>query len=190
VLRDLDLTPNQIWGLTRTDQEWSAALEAALEAALTATRRDALRHGTNAAYAHGCVCWECREHQRIRMRRTAPDESTTHQRKGISAMPDLENLAAEHVVGGLAEVLNALGAEFRQANTLAGETTILFGGAEIELNVALEPKAGGGVEVFVVNAEAGSTHARRSAKVTVQVYRAEPDEFEAGPPRVGPAVGK
>jgi hypothetical protein len=41
-----------VWGLTRTDQEWSAALEAAL----TATRRDDLQHGTNAAYVHGCVC--------------------------------------------------------------------------------------------------------------------------------------
>jgi hypothetical protein len=32
-----------------------------------ATRRDDLEHGTNAAYVHGCVCSECREHQRIRM---------------------------------------------------------------------------------------------------------------------------
>jgi hypothetical protein len=30
VLRDLGLTPNQVWGLTKTDQEWSAALDAAL----------------------------------------------------------------------------------------------------------------------------------------------------------------
>ena len=44
VLRDLDLTPNQVWGLAKTDEEWSAALEAAL----TATRRDDLQHGTNA----------------------------------------------------------------------------------------------------------------------------------------------
>jgi hypothetical protein len=58
-LRDLGLTPNQVWGLTKTDREWSAALEAAL----TATRRDDLQHGTNAAYVHGCVCLECREHQ-------------------------------------------------------------------------------------------------------------------------------
>jgi hypothetical protein len=35
--------------------------------ALTASRRDDLQHGTNAAYVHGCVCNECREHQRIRM---------------------------------------------------------------------------------------------------------------------------
>jgi hypothetical protein len=26
VLRDLGLTPNQVWGLTRTDQQWSADL--------------------------------------------------------------------------------------------------------------------------------------------------------------------
>jgi hypothetical protein len=65
VLRDLGLTPNQVWGLTKTDQEWSEKLGAAL----TATRRDDLDHGTNAAYMRGCVCSECREHQRIRMAR-------------------------------------------------------------------------------------------------------------------------
>jgi hypothetical protein len=64
-LRDFGLTPNQVWGLTKTDQEWSQKLEAAL----TATRREEFQHGTNAAYVHGCVCWECREHQRIRMAR-------------------------------------------------------------------------------------------------------------------------
>jgi hypothetical protein len=65
VLRDLDLTPSQVWGLTKTDEEWSTNLEAAL----TATRRGDLDHGTNAAYVAGCVCWECREHQRVRMAR-------------------------------------------------------------------------------------------------------------------------
>jgi hypothetical protein len=65
VLRDLDLTPNQVWGLTKTDDEWASALETAL----TATRRDDLKHGTNAAYVRGCVCSECREHQRVRMAR-------------------------------------------------------------------------------------------------------------------------
>jgi hypothetical protein len=63
VLRDLDLTPNQVWGLARTDVEWSTQLEAAL----TTTRRDDLAHGSNAAYVAGCVCSECREHQRVRM---------------------------------------------------------------------------------------------------------------------------
>ena len=36
-------------GLTKTDHEWSERLEAAL----TATRRDDLHHGTNAAYVQG-----------------------------------------------------------------------------------------------------------------------------------------
>jgi hypothetical protein len=65
VLRDLGLTLNRVWGLTNTDQEWSAALEAAL----TTTRRDDLENGTNAAYVAGCVCSECPEHQRVRMAR-------------------------------------------------------------------------------------------------------------------------
>jgi len=51
ILRDLGLTSNQVWRLTRTDREWSEKLEAAL----TATRRDDLEHGTNAAYVRGCV---------------------------------------------------------------------------------------------------------------------------------------
>jgi hypothetical protein len=51
ILRDLGLTPNQVWGLTRTDDEWRTELEMAL----TATRRDDLKHGTNAAYVAGCV---------------------------------------------------------------------------------------------------------------------------------------
>jgi hypothetical protein len=63
VLRDLGLTSNQVVGLARADEEWSSALEAAL----TASRRDDLEHGTNAAYVRGCVCSECREHQRQRM---------------------------------------------------------------------------------------------------------------------------
>ena len=54
-LRDLGLTSNQVFGLARADEEWSSALEAAL----TATRRDDLEHGTNAAYVHGCVCSDC-----------------------------------------------------------------------------------------------------------------------------------
>ena len=65
VLSDLGLTSNQVWGLTKTDPEWSTELEAAL----TATRRDDLEHGTNAAYVAGCTCKECREHQRQRMAR-------------------------------------------------------------------------------------------------------------------------
>ena len=65
VVRELGLTSQQVWGLTKTDQEWSTALEAAL----TATRQEDLEHGTNAAYVNGCVCSDCRTHQRIRMAR-------------------------------------------------------------------------------------------------------------------------
>ena len=65
VLRDLGLTSNQVFGLARADEEWSSALQAAL----TASRRVDLQHGTNAAYVKGCVCKECREHQRQRMAR-------------------------------------------------------------------------------------------------------------------------
>ena len=42
LLRDSRPTPSQAWGLAKTDQEWSAALEAAL----TATHRTDLRHAT------------------------------------------------------------------------------------------------------------------------------------------------
>jgi hypothetical protein len=62
-LRDLGLTPNQVWGLTRTDDWWRTELEAAL----TAIHRDDLKHGTNAAYVAGCVCTDCRARQRERM---------------------------------------------------------------------------------------------------------------------------
>jgi hypothetical protein len=65
VLRDLGLTSNRVFGLTRTDQEWSEKLDAAL----TAARREDLQHGTNAAYIHGCVCSECRTYQLVRMGR-------------------------------------------------------------------------------------------------------------------------
>ena len=62
-LRDFDLAPNQVWELAHTDDERSTALEAAL----TATRRNDLKHGTTAAYVAGSVCKDCREHQRVRM---------------------------------------------------------------------------------------------------------------------------
>ena len=65
MVRDLDLTSQQVWGLTKTDRGWSTELEAAL----TAARRDSLAHGTNAAYANGCVCRDCRAYQQRRMGR-------------------------------------------------------------------------------------------------------------------------
>jgi hypothetical protein len=54
-----------VFGLTKTDQEWSEKLDAAL----TAARRDDLEHGTNAAYLHGWVCKDCRTYQHVRMGR-------------------------------------------------------------------------------------------------------------------------
>ena len=48
VLGNLDLTSNQVWGLTKTDDDWSTAL--------TATRRDDLKHRTNAAYVRARLC--------------------------------------------------------------------------------------------------------------------------------------
>ena len=69
ILRDLGLTPNQVWRLTKTDGKWAGALEAAL----TATRRDDLKHGTTTAYVRGCVCSDCREGQRRRMAKTWRD---------------------------------------------------------------------------------------------------------------------
>jgi hypothetical protein len=71
-LRDLGLTSSQVFGLAKTDSDWSQQLEAAL----TATRRDDLRHGTNLAYVHGCVCHECRKHQQIRMGRERGESVT------------------------------------------------------------------------------------------------------------------
>jgi hypothetical protein len=64
-LRDLGLTSNQVWGLTKTEEEWAKALDGAL----TATRPTDLKHGTNAAYVAGGVCKDCCEHQRQRMAR-------------------------------------------------------------------------------------------------------------------------
>jgi hypothetical protein len=61
VVRDLSL----VWVVTKTDQEWSAELEAAL----TAARREDMEHGTNAAYVNGCVCTHCQEHQQRQMGR-------------------------------------------------------------------------------------------------------------------------
>jgi hypothetical protein len=61
--RAMGLTPNRVRGQTKTEHEWSAALDAALKA----TRRTDLQHGTNAAYVAGCVCKDCRDHQRQRM---------------------------------------------------------------------------------------------------------------------------
>jgi hypothetical protein len=50
-LRDLGLTSNQVWGLTKTDEEWSTALETAL----MASRQDDLKHGLQRG-VYGRLC--------------------------------------------------------------------------------------------------------------------------------------
>ena len=62
----LGLSSRRVWGLAQHDQEWSQALDEVLRA----TRDPALRHGTAAAYARGCVCRECRDYPRERRRRS------------------------------------------------------------------------------------------------------------------------
>jgi len=86
-LRNLGLTSNQVFGLSKTDEDWSTPLEASL----TVTRRDDLQHATNAAYVAGCVCQECREHQRLRMARnhTATARSNRQIQEGV--MTDVED---------------------------------------------------------------------------------------------------
>jgi hypothetical protein len=64
-LRDLGLTPNQVWGLTKTDEDWAAALDTAL----TAMRRDDLKHGDQRRIRTWLRLLRVSEHQRIRMAR-------------------------------------------------------------------------------------------------------------------------
>jgi hypothetical protein len=64
VLRDLGLTSNQVWGFTKTDEKWSQQLESALTAVEATSSMEPMPHNMR-----GCVCSECREHQRVRMAR-------------------------------------------------------------------------------------------------------------------------
>ena len=86
-LRNLGLTSNQVFGLSKTDEDWSTPLEASL----TVTRRDDLQHATNAAYVAGCVCQECREHQRLRMARNHTATARSNRQIQESVMTDVED---------------------------------------------------------------------------------------------------
>lgn len=60
-LRDLGLSANEVWGLTRTDDDWSTAFDAPL----TTTRREDLKHGSGLVgprlvTASTCVPWSSR----------------------------------------------------------------------------------------------------------------------------------
>ena len=53
---------------------------------LMTTRRADLQHGTNAAYVQGCVCKECRDYQRERMRRSRQEHVQLRSASGRSLM--------------------------------------------------------------------------------------------------------
>jgi hypothetical protein len=73
VVRDPGLTFQQVWASprpTRRGRPRSPYL--GIESALYqkfAARRDDLEDGSNAAYANGCVCRDCLEHQQRRIGR-------------------------------------------------------------------------------------------------------------------------
>jgi len=92
-------------------------------------------------------------------------------------MPNIERAAATHAVAGLSDVLTALGEELPAAHS-TGEKTILFGGAEIELDVSVEVTGSGGIKFWVVNGEAGTTYAR-TARVKVNLYTGD-QEYGVG----------
>jgi hypothetical protein len=60
---------------------------------------------------------------------------------------------------GIADVLQELGAELREAAERGG-STISWMSAEVELEVAVEITAGGGVKFWVLNAEAAAAKTR------------------------------
>jgi hypothetical protein len=91
ILRDLHLTPNVVWGLTKTDAEWAESLGGALEA----TRREDLEHGTNAAYVQGCVCSECRETSAFAWPRTVDVSTVARRASGSRTGPGAQNFFME-----------------------------------------------------------------------------------------------
>ncbi len=85
----------------------------------------------------------------------------------------------QNAVAGLSEVLLALGEELRKANRKVGERPayieggkpepILFlQGASVELAITVSANASGGVNVWVVKADAGGSY-ERSGKITVHL---------------------
>ncbi len=68
---------------------------------------------------------------------------------------------------GLADVLQSLGQELRDAAERGG-STLSWMNASIEMEVAVEASAGGGVKFWVLNAEAAGS-LTRTTRVTVNV---------------------
>lgn len=81
--------------------------------------------------------------------------------------------SAKGTVGGLAEVLEALGAELRSANERIRESgaapVIALSDAEVELNLRLEADGRGGVRFWVIEATGGLV-AERTATVRVRLF--------------------
>jgi hypothetical protein len=68
---------------------------------------------------------------------------------------------------GLADVLEQLGAELRDAASRGG-ATLAWMNASLEMEVAIEASASGGVKFWVLNAEAAGA-LRRTTRITVNL---------------------
>jgi hypothetical protein len=78
--------------------------------------------------------------------------------------PRAADLAREQVVGGLADVLAALGKELGDAETRSRDrSSIAWSGAELELSVTMEQSNQAGVDFKVVNGEINEGNSQTSA---------------------------
>jgi hypothetical protein len=115
VLRDLGLTSNQVWGLTKTDQAWSETLETAL----TASRRVDLQHGT-------CIC------PRLRVQRVS----------GAPAHPDGKNaLTTNSGQCGFSAHVLAYAYRSKFISRSRADTTVKLGGSQCSSNWSPGPPA-------------------------------------------------
>lgn len=85
----------------------------------------------------------------------------------------------EDVVGGLADVLAALGDELRDANRRAkkreGGPVVALGYAEVHIEVAVEKAGGAGFDFKVLKAD-GRVNRTRTAKVVVNLNAFDGDD--------------
>lgn len=87
-----------------------------------------------------------------------------------------ENLTAEPL--GLADVLQALGAELRDAQRRGGGT-IAWMNAEVEMEVAVDTSGSGGVRFWVVNGDV-TRGVTRTTRVKVSLTPHNPDQQPYG----------
>jgi len=90
---------------------------------------------------------------------------------------------ASDAVGGLSEVLLALGDELRKANRKVGEMpygpVLFLSGATVELNLSFSASAEAGVQVWVVEAK-GQRAKEHSATITVHLNTTGEPEYGVG----------